>query len=247
MRPRIKNRRRFFKACLSTASLVAVHPSLLAQSGLQKKSYSKVLLNDESDRPITSEMIATDTCYIFHYPYITTPCFLINLNSPAIPESDVTLANGDSYSWPGGVGPNKTLVAFSAICTHKLSYASRGSSFINFRPEEVTYVGKDNIATKQSQLIYCCSERSVYNPAKGAVVLGGPARQPLTAIVLEHDEVSDHYYAVATLGGELFNEFFKRFAFRLALDWKNENIDMLCEKSTRVYTAENYTENQINC
>jgi hypothetical protein len=48
--------------------------------------------------------------------------------------------------------------------------------------------------------------------------VAGPAPQPLAAILLEHDPNNDGLYAVGTLGGELFNEFFRKYEFRLALD-----------------------------
>ena len=49
-------------------------------------------------------------------------------------------------------------------------------------------------------MIHCCSEHSEYDPATGARVLGGPAPQPLSAILLEHDKSNDYLYAVGTLG-----------------------------------------------
>ena len=35
---------------------------------------------------------------------------------------------------PGGIGRDKSVVSFSAICAHKLSHPSRNISFINYRP-----------------------------------------------------------------------------------------------------------------
>ena len=34
----------------------------------------------------------------------------------------------------------------------------------------------------QDGLIHCCAEHSQYDPARGAEVLSGPARQPLNAL-----------------------------------------------------------------
>ena len=50
-------------------------------------------------------------------------------------------------------------------------------------------------------------------------MLGGPAPQPLSAILLEHDKASDHLYAVGTLGGEMFDAFFAKYEFKLALEY----------------------------
>src|SRR6185436_1402830 len=104
--------------------------------------------------------------------------------------------------WPGGVGPRGSIVAYSAICAHKLTYPTRDISFISYRAEKT-------VGNKFANVIHCCSEHSQYDPAAGARVVAGPAPQPLAAILLEHDAGTDEIYAVGTLGGEMFNEFFK--------------------------------------
>ena len=67
-------------------------------------------------------------------------------------------------------------------------------------------------------MIHCCSEHSQYDPAEGGRVLAGPAPQPLAAILLDYDAAADELYAVGTLGGEMFDEFFAKYEFRLALE-----------------------------
>jgi Rieske Fe-S protein len=247
MKIRSINRRNFFKTCLSTATAVAANPNLLAQPGLIKKEYAPALLKDENGEPFTSESFHKNNHFIFNYPFVTTPCFLINLDTPVIRTQQLATADDSFYQWPGGVGPNKSVVAFSAICAHKLSYPTRSISFINYRSENITYVNNSNESINQKQLIYCCSERSVYDPAKGAKVLGGPAPQPLTAIIINHNNDTDNYYATATLGGELFNQFFKIFSYQLALDGDNKNIRQIVEHSTMAYTTESYTSQKVIC
>jgi Rieske Fe-S protein len=241
------DRRTFFKTCLSTATAVAANPNLLAQSGLTKKEYTEALIRNEDNEPLSSESFRTSSHYIFNYPFVTTPCFLIRLDSPVTTAHQLSTAEHNTYQWPGGVGPEDSVVAFSAICAHKLSYPTRATSFINYRPEEVTYVRSDQSTDKRKQLIYCCSERSVYDPSKGAKVLGGPAPQPLTAILIRYDGKEDHYYATATLGGEMYNRFFESFGFRIALEYKNENIRQLTGNSTTAYTPDRYTNHQVRC
>ena len=68
------------------------------------------------------------------------------------------------------------------------------------------------------RVIFCCSEKSVYDPAGGARVLGGPARQPLATILLQSDPESGALSALGTVGGEMYDAFFEKFAFRLALE-----------------------------
>jgi hypothetical protein len=71
---------------------------------------------------------------------------------------------------------------------------------------------------RKGRVIACCSDRSVYDPAAGARVVSGPAPQPLATILLEHDKKTDEIFAVGTFGGEMFNEFFRKYEFRLQLE-----------------------------
>ena len=94
-----------------------------------------------------------------------------------------------TYAWPGGVGPGRAIVAFSAICAHKLAYPTREVSFIRYQAP----------ARRPSDggVIHCCADHSVYDPAAGARVVSGPAPQPLAAIVLEYDAATDELFASA--------------------------------------------------
>jgi len=95
-------------------------------------------------------------------------------------------------------------------------------------------------------VIHCCSEHSQYDPAEGGRVLAGPAPQPLAAILLEHDAASDELTAVGTLGGEMFNEFFAKYEFRLALD--NGGAPKRPVSGNAVVTElENYCKQQVKC
>ena len=93
-----------------------------------------------------------------------------------------------------------------------MSYPTRQISFISYRAEAQR-------GGKRSRVIHCCSERSEYDPAHGAAVISGPARQPLAAILLDYVEQADELYAVGTLGGEMFNNFFTKFEFRLSMEF----------------------------
>ncbi|RYF41085.1 MAG: (2Fe-2S)-binding protein, partial [Comamonadaceae bacterium] len=117
----------------------------------------------------------------------------------------------DTYSWPGGVGSGRSIVAFSAICAHQLVYPTKEVSFISFRKTR-------SQKGVQDSLIHCCAEHSQYDPAKGAQVLSGPAPQPLCAVLLQHDAKADTLTAYATLGGELFDAFFRKYEMKLSLD-----------------------------
>ena len=109
------------------------------------------------------------------------------------------------------MGPRRSIVAFSAICAHQLVYPTKDVSFISFRPKKASKGVRDD-------LIHCCAEHSQYDPAKGAQVLSGPAEQPLCAVLLTHDPAADTLTAYATLGGELFNEFFRKYEAKLSFE-----------------------------
>jgi hypothetical protein len=82
-------------------------------------------------------------------------------------------------------------------------------------------------------MIHCCSEHSKYDPAAGARVMGGPAPQPLCAILLEHDRAGDPLFATGTLGGEMFNTFFAKYDLRLALEHGSSNRAAAVSYATR--------------
>jgi len=241
-KPFQQGRRSFFKACLSTLSLVGASPYLLAQNDADSKPYNRVKLKLANGEDVTSESLRESDYFLFNYPYVTTPCFLIDLKR--------AVDSGPASSWPGGAGKYRSVVCYSAICAHKQTYPARSFSFINFRPEEIAYRDRDNNLVKRSEMIYCCSERSVYDPAQGAEVMSGPAPVSLTTILLEHDTETDHFYAVGTLGVEQYEAFFERFIFRVAME---NSMDMpdetraLAKDSTMVYTPQEYSMQSVGC
>jgi hypothetical protein len=95
--------------------------------------------------------------------------------------------------------------------------------------------------------IHCCSEHSEYDPAAGAKVVGGPAPQPLAAVLLEHDAKSDVLHAVGTLGGEMFNAFFAKFEFKLALDYGGGTTRQPVAGRTVVKELQQFCKQQVRC
>ena len=189
-------RRGFVKLCATAAAVVGANPDLLAQPGGQIKKYERVLLVDAEGAPIKADALEVGKSYVFDYPYTTTPCFLLNLGKPTARDTSLTTEAGTRYVWEGGCGPQRSIVAFCAICAHKMTHPAKAVSFINYRHETVSFEDASEQPAQRSQVIYCCSEKSVYDPADGARVLGGPAPQPLAAIALEHDEGNGYIYAI---------------------------------------------------
>ncbi len=240
------NRRGFVKICM-TALAAGAQSLALARPKGQYKAYQRSLLIDEVQRPLRAADLLVGENYIFHYPYVTTPCFLVNLGAPAKPQVELRTEAGDSYRWQGGVGPNAAIVAFSAICAHKMTHPARAVSFINYRHERVRFQDKRRRASEGSQLIHCCSEKSVYDARNGARVLGGPAKQPLAAIQLAYDESNDNLYALGTYGGEMFDKFFAKFAARLQLEYLTSDVDRQVGAKTEVTPLDRYCKTRILC
>lgn len=201
--------------------------------------YSRVRLVDPSGRPLRARLLPANRNFIFHYPYAGTPCFLLNLGGPTKPAATLKTASEETYEWPGGVGADHSIVAYSAICAHRLTYPTREISFISYREEK-------SAGSRFAHVIHCCSEHSQYDPAEGAKVLAGPAPQPLAAILLDYDPKSDNLYATGTLGGELFNEFFSKYEFRLALDFHGRPKTAV-EGSCVVSELTDYCRQQVKC
>jgi len=230
------HRRNFVFACAASALAASLCP---APADAAPRRYARARLVGPDGEPLRARAVPASRNFIFHYPFAGTPCFLLNLGKPTRPVAKLTTADKQSYEWPGGVGAGRSIVAYSAICAHRLTYPTREISFISYREEK-------SAGSKFTQVIHCCSEHSQYDPAEGAKVLAGPAPQPLAAILLDHDPRSDNLYATGTLGGELFNEFFSKYEFRLALDF-NGRPKTAVDGSCVVSELTDYCRQQVKC
>ena len=194
-----------------------------------------------------SSDLLPDETYVFHYPFHTTPCFLINLGQATPRKYALQTEEGQHYEWPGGVGPSGAVVAYSAICAHMMTYPARRVSFINYYGAPKRFTDAQHRQGRRAKVIFCCSEKSVYDAAQGARVLGGPAPQPLAAIELDYDAVEDQYYATGTLGSEMFDRFFEDFGYRLALEYGNNDIKKNVTGVASIVTLADYCDNLVQC
>jgi arsenite oxidase small subunit len=229
-------RRGFIRFCAASVAASAA-PALAADA--KPQLYARTLLLDEKGNPLLAKALAANRNFIFHYPYASTPCFLLNLGKAARASAELKTVDNQPYHWTGGIGPSRSIVAYSAICAHKLTYPTRDISFISYRPEKTP-------SNKLAAVIHCCSEHSQYDPAEGARVLAGPAPQPLASILLEWDSAKDQIYAVGTLGGEMFNEFFAKYEFKLAMEHggaARRAVSGTCV----VQELEHYCRQQVKC
>lgn len=203
-------RRAFMQACaLGTGSALA--RQVLGEQALTPKRYEPARLSLPDGSALKASRLVAHRAYLFHYPYAGTPCFLLNLGEPTRASTELRTADARTYRWQGGVGPKQSIVAYSAICSHRMTYPTREISFIGYREHTTPH-------SKHARVIHCCSEHSQYDVAAGGKVLTGPAPQPLAAVILEYDSANDALIATGTLGGELFNDFFAKFEMKLALE-----------------------------
>jgi Rieske Fe-S protein len=233
------DRRGFIVSCSAGAACLSGGFTFSAwAANAKQKDYPPALLVDERGDPLRAAELKPQATYVFHYPFEATPVFLLDLGKPVAAHALSTPDRG-AYSWPGGVGRNHSIVAFSAICAHQLVYPTRDVSFISFRKTRAQRGVQDG-------LIHCCAEHSQYDPAKGAEVLSGPAKQPLCAVLLTHDAKADTLTAYATLGAELFDEFFKKYELKLSFDVGPKARSAVAGRSV-VSALEKFCKNPIQC
>ena len=231
-------RRDFVHICAASAAGAAL-PTVSNGAPLPMRSYARVKLVDREGAPVRIGELRIGANYVFDYPYAATPCFLLRLDRPAPGGVELRTQSGSVYRWEGGVGEGKSLVAYSAICAHKMAYPTRQVSFIGYGDAPSPVAGAGHVIT-------CCSDRSVYDPAAGARVVSGPAPQPLATILLEHDAKADEVHATGTFGGEKFDEFFAKYAFRLELEM-GSRARASVESTSVVLPLERYSAQWARC
>lgn len=99
----------------------------------------------------------------FAYPDASSPCYLIRMGSPV----------------PGGVGPNKDIVAFSAMCTHMGCPVGYEAGTKTFK---------------------CGCHFSIFDPENSGQMVCGQATEDLPRVLLEHDTKNDALTAVGVDG-----------------------------------------------
>ncbi|MFI5418484.1 MAG: Rieske 2Fe-2S domain-containing protein [Candidatus Lutacidiplasmatales archaeon] len=149
-------------------------------------SYPRVQLVDLDGSALTAKKatseynVTTADVLTFAYPLRNEPNFLLNL-APSVGSSD------GATNVPGGVGPDKSIVAYSAICQHlgcpapALAYYPPGTC--------------PNVVGGRSFYLHCSCHGSTYDVANAASNLTGPAVLPLPQVILEWDTTDDTIWA----------------------------------------------------
>jgi arsenite oxidase small subunit len=206
--PEDSERRALMRQAACVAGAWAAAGVLPAVAG-EPQQHARSRLVDHLGDPFLARQLKVGEPHLFNYPFVASPVFLLAMDK-AVAGVPLTTETKQSYSAPAGIGPHRSIVAFSAICAHKLMYPTPALSFIGVRK---------GFAGEPSQVIHCCGDNSRYDPAQGARVMSGPAPQPLAAVLLEWDDKSDQLYAVGTQGGEMFKAFFDKYAFKLDTEY----------------------------
>jgi Rieske Fe-S protein len=210
-------------------------------------SFSPVrLITAESGKPFTLADIEPATDYVFFYPFRSTPCLLVDLGVPTARDVELETEEGMRYQWPGGIGPNRSVVAYSAICAHRMAHPTKSVSFIGYRPDVDRFMDQDKQVQERSRVIHCCSENSVYDPADGCRVLAGPAPQPLAAVSLEVDQ-DGALVATGTVGPTQFERFFDTYAPRLELEFGLGEPQRPVDDVAEVLALSDYTQYRVRC
>jgi arsenite oxidase small subunit len=237
---KMMDRRSFIKICSAVAVTGTLSPCLVRQTqAAELSAFARVKLVDAQGHAIKASTLNSTDAYIFNYPYSSTPCFLINLGKSAS-NRKLTASDKAEYEWRGGVGNNKSIVSYSAICSHQLSYPNKDVSLITYNTRNSEIAGRAGVIT-------CCAHNSVFDPAQGAKVLSGPAAGPLSAIALEYDTATDELYATGVYGGILFDDFFKAYKTQLNAELGPGKAKELVTNTAQVIPFVDYTKTRIQC
>ena len=79
----------------------------MAWGAAPSRRYTRALLVDARGEPLAASTLAARTNYVFHYPFASTPCFLLNLGEALTVPTTLKQEDGATYAWSGGVGPRR--------------------------------------------------------------------------------------------------------------------------------------------
>lgn len=239
-------RRDFFKLSATTAMAVAITPSMIttelrADNGNLFTPYEKVQLKDADGNPLKASALVEEETYVFNYPHVATPALLVNLKTPTAKDVELEAADGTKYLFKGGVGSKGTVIAYSAICPHQLTHPQPEMSMFFYTKES----GK-TLAYDKGGVMVCTSHLSAFEPKEGGKRVGGPANQGLAQIVLEID-AEDNLWAVAVVGPDKFQDYFKAFKKEFKKFYGNKRkAKKLVKTEAKVQPLTNFTQTVIS-
>ncbi|MCL4325552.1 MAG: Rieske 2Fe-2S domain-containing protein [Candidatus Thermoplasmatota archaeon] len=179
------SRRKFLKMVSIGSAVVALGafaPSLsyIVAPTIGVSEFPALTLVDSSGNPIKASTIAVNNPQIvlFDYPLLNEPNFLLNLGK----------------SVPGGVGPQNSIVAYSAICEH-----------LGCLPPSIKFYppGSPPIDGYTSY-IHCSCHGSTFDPFNRCSIITSPTTKPQPMVVLTYDSSTDTLQAVKMNGPVIY-------------------------------------------
>ncbi len=217
------NRRDFLKTCGLMGLLIEgkiAFPHFISEISFK----GRTPLKREDGRSFNIKDVKRYEPYIFFYPYVSTPCILVDVGKKA----------------EGGIGKGNSIVSFSLICSHQWAFPTPSETFITYYgPDEVSLVDRGNV-------IQCCVHMSVFDPLKGGEVIDGPADYPLARILLDTDG-EGNLYAVGVEGKDQFSEFFQANRSTLKKLYGSLKKAKEIVKESSVIRLKDYTKEEIKC
>jgi arsenite oxidase small subunit len=156
------SRRVFLKAGGGVAASVVIGVPALTQAATSSAE-GRVNLPYPMNAISKAQELQANTPVSFAYPDAASPCVLIKMGSPV----------------PGGVGPERDIVAYSTLCTHM-------GCPVTYDPGQ--------------RLFKCPCHFSIFDPEHVGQMVSGQATENLPGIVLVYNPDDDSVNAVAVEG-----------------------------------------------
>jgi len=156
------SRRVFLKAGGGVAASVVIGVPALTQAATSSAE-GRVNLPYPMNAISKAQELQANTPVSFAYPDAASPCVLIKMGSPV----------------PGGVGPERDIVAYSTLCTHM-------GCPVTYDPGQ--------------RLFKCPCHFSIFDPEHVGQMVSGQATENLPSIVLVYNPDDDSVSAVAVEG-----------------------------------------------
>jgi Rieske Fe-S protein len=165
-------------------------------------SYPVTQLVDVDGSPLTVDKVeaeynvGTALLYLFNYPLRNEPNFLLNL-SPVNGQAP-SASNPGAWDVPGGVGTNRSIVAYSAICQH---LGCPAPAIAYYPPGTCSQTWPSPTNPTGQFYIHCSCHGSTYDVTSAANNLTGPAVLPLPQIILSADPTTGNLSAIGSTPG----------------------------------------------
>lgn len=157
------NRRQFLKVTGSAAAGVGLSAGVAAPAEAAQADVGRTTLPYLPKIIGRASQIRDNMPGMFSFPDASSPCAVVKIGTPV----------------PGGVGPNKDIVAYSTQCTHMGCPVSYDAA---------------------EKIFKCSCHFSIFDAEKSGQMVCGQATENLPVIVLEYNPGDDTVRAVAVEG-----------------------------------------------